>query len=305
MSIPLQPERGLNKPLWRKKRKFPWTATLFLLPTVLAFLLFKYYPLGQAVFMSFFNYQVMNPPGPFVGFGNYALLLKSSYFWHAFRNTFVFAGLYIGMTFWVPILQALLLNEIKRFNLVLRFIYLVPVSVPSVAVYILWKWIYSPDYGLLNDLLGRFGLGPYGWLSDPSMAKFSIVLPGMLGGGISVLLYYSALQGISQEMVEAAKIDGAGPWQRMRRIILPGLGFIIGIQFIAFLASVFLTFDPMYVMTGGGPVNSTRVLSMLVYDSAFKEYRFGTAGAVSMIMFVVIGVVTYFQLKYSRTQMQP
>lgn len=301
MSVILQPQRRLDRAVRRRKFKFPWTACFFLAPTVLAFLLFKYYPLAQAVFMSFFNYQVMNPPGPFVGFGNYELLFKSSYFWHAFRNTFVFAGLYIGLTFWVPILQALLLNEIKRFNLVLRFLYLVPASAPSVAVYVLWKWIYNPDYGLLNDLLRHIGLGPYGWLSDPAMAKLAIVLPGMIGGGISVLLYYSALQGISQETIEAAKIDGAGPWQRMRRVTLPGLGFIIGIQFIAFLAGIFLTFDPMYVMTGGGPVNSTRVLSMLVYDSAFKEYRFGMAGAVSMIMFVVIGVVTYFQLKFSRT----
>lgn len=286
----------------RRRIKLPWTAILFLLPAVLAFLVFKYYPLIHAVFMSFFNYQIMDPPGKFVGFGNYSLLFKSSYFWHAFRNTFVFAALYIGLTFWVPIIQALLLNEIKRGNLLLRFLYLVPASVPSVAGYVLWKWIYNPDYGLLNDVLRRFGLGPYGWLSDPNMAKLAIVLPGVLGGGIAVLLYYSALQGVPQETVEAAKIDGAGPWQRMRRIIFPSLGFIIGIQFISFLASVFLTFDPMYVMTGGGPVNSTRVLSMLVYDSAFKEYRFGMAGAISMVMFIIVGFITYLQLKYSRTQ---
>jgi multiple sugar transport system permease protein len=269
-------------------------------PAVAAFALFKYYPLLQAVFMSFFNYNLMHPPGPFVGLGNYALLFRSTVFWTALGNTFAFLLLYIALTFWIPIAQALLLNEIRRGNLLFRFLYLIPSAVPSVAGFVLWKWLYNPDYGLLNDWLGRIGLGPYGWLSDPSMAKLAIVLPGVMGGGINLLIYYSALQGVSNEIVEAAKIDGAGPWQRMRRVIFPGLRFIIGIQFISFLAGVFLTFDPMYVMTGGGPVNSTRVLSMVVYDSAFKEYRFGLAGAVSLIMFVIIALVTYIQLKISR-----
>lgn len=297
-------EKAMYARTRHRKRKMPWVAILFMTPAVIAFVMFKYYPLLQAVFMSFFDYKLMDPPGKWVGIGNYTLLFKSSLFWTALRNTFAFAGLYIGLTFWIPILQALLLNEIRRGNMAFRFLYLVPTAIPSVAGYVLWKWIYNPDYGLLNGVLGRIGLGPYGWLNDPSTAKLAIVLPGMLGGGIAILLYFSALRGIPQEIVEAAKIDGAGPWQRMRKVIFPGLRFIIGIQFISFLSGVFLTFDPMYVMTGGGPVDSTRVLSMIVYDSAFKEYRFGLAGAVSLIMFTIIAVVTYAQLKLSRSSAQ-
>lgn len=284
--------------------KLPWVVILFMTPAVFAFALFKYYPLLQAFFMSFFDYKLMDPPGKWLGLGNYITLFKSSLFWTSFRNTFAFAGLYIGLTFWVPILQALLLNEIRRANMLFRFLYLVPTAIPSVAGYVLWKWIYNPDYGLLNSLLGRIGLGPYGWLNDPATSKLSIVLPGMLGGGIAILLYFSALRGVPQEVIEAAKIDGAGPWQRMRKVIFPGLRFIIGIQFISFLSGIFLTFDPMFVMTGGGPVDSTRVLSMMVYDSAFKEYRFGIAGAVSLIMFMIIGLVTFAQLKLSNSSAQ-
>jgi ABC-type sugar transport systems, permease components len=295
---------GRNRRPALKPRGMRWIAALFLLPALAAFLLFKYYPLFQAVLMSFFDYNLMNPPGRFVGFGNYRLLFRSTIFWTAVWNTFAFAGLYLVLTFWIPIVQALLLNEIRRGSLLFRFLYLVPAAVPSVAVYVLWKWIYHPDYGLLNDWLGSIGLGPYGWLSDPGMAKLAIVMPGMLGGGISLLIYYSALQGIPHEIVEAAKIDGAGPWQRLRKVIFPGLRFIIGIQFVVFVANVFLTFDPIYVMTGGGPVDSTRVLSLLVYDSAFREYRFGLAGAISLMMFAIIAVITFVQLKLSKSAAQ-
>ncbi|MFD0712433.1 carbohydrate ABC transporter permease [Paenibacillus sp. GCM10027626] len=282
------------------RRRVSWVGIAFLSPAIAAFLLFKYIPLAQAVYMSFFDYRVMDPPGTFVGVKNYALLLQSSYFWTALYNTFMFYLLYLLLTFWIPILQALLLNEIRIGNTIYRFFYLVPAATPSIATYILWKWIYHPDYGLLNSWLGKLGLGPYGWLNDPNMAKIAIILPSVLGGGIALLIYYSALQGVSREIVEAAKIDGASPWQRMRYIALPGLRFVIGIQFISFTASIFLAFDQIYVMTGGGPVNSTTVLSMLVFDSAFREYRFGTAGAISMIMFVIIAAITYLQLRFSR-----
>lgn len=294
--------KAMNAITRRRKRKIPWPAILFMMPAVIAFILFKYYPLFQAVFMSLFDYKLMDPPGKWVGLGNYLMLFKSSLFWTAFKNTFIFAGLYIGLTFWIPIVQALLLNEIRFGNTAIRFLYLVPTAIPSIAGYILWKWIYNPDYGLLNEWLGRIGLGPYGWLNDPSMSKVSIVLPGIVGGGIAVLLYYSALRGVPHEVVEAAKIDGAGPWQRMRKVLLPSMGFIIGIQFISFLSGVFLTFDPMFVMTGGGPVDSTRVLSMIVYDNAFEQYRFGIAGAVSFIMFAIIALVTFAQLKLSSSR---
>jgi len=284
----------------RKKIRIRWAGILFLAPAITAFVLFKYLPLLQAAYMSFFDYKIMNPPGQWIGFSNYKQLINSSYFWNAFSNTFIFYLMFLALTFWVPIVQAILLNEIKRANIVFRFLYLVPTAIPAVAGYILWKWMYNPDYGLFNSVLEKLGLGPLGWLNDPAMSKLSIVLPATLGGGIAMLIYYSALQGISKEVLEAARIDGATPVQRLVKIVMPGLAFIIGIQFINFSASIFLTFDPMYIMTGGGPVDSTKVLSMLVYDSAFVEYRFGMAGAISMFMFVIIAVITFFQLKISR-----
>ncbi|BBH24885.1 sugar ABC transporter permease [Paenibacillus baekrokdamisoli] len=282
--------------------RIPWTPILFLTPAIIAFLLFKYYPLFQAVYMSFFDYKVINPPGHFVWLDNYKYLIHSTEFWNALFNTFAFFFIYFVLTFWVPIVQAILLNEVRYANKTIRVLYLLPTAVPAVAGYLLWKWLYNPDYGLLNYLLHFVGLGPYGWLNDPAMAKWAIVFPGVFGTGMSMLIYYSALQGIPSENIEAAKIDGAGPWRRMSAIVFPSLKFVIGIQFIAFISGVFLTFDPMYIMTGGGPANSTRTLSMLVFNSSFKEFRFGVAGAISFVMFIIIAVITFLQIRLTNKE---
>ncbi|MCC3376543.1 carbohydrate ABC transporter permease [Cohnella sp. REN36] len=289
-------------PALRARSRGVLLSALFLAPAVVSFVLFKYYPLLQAVYMSFFDYKVIHPPGRFVGLDNYGYLFRSTEFWNALGNTFAFFLIYFVLTFWVPIVQAILLNEVKFGNKTIRVLYLVPTAVPAVAGFLLWKWLYNPDYGLLNYLLEFVNLGPYGWLNDPAMAKWAIVLPAFFGTGMSVLIYYSAIQGVPAENVEAAKIDGAGPWRRMRSIILPSMKFVIGIQFIAFISGVFLTFDPMYIMTGGGPANSTRTLSMLVFDSSFKEFRFGVAGAISFVMFAIIALITYLQIRLSRTE---
>lgn len=280
--------------------KISKAGVIFVAPAVIAFLLFKYIPLGQAFFMSFFNYSVMEPPGKFVGLSHYTQLLQTRTFWEIGYNTVIFFVLYTLLTFWVPIVQALFLNEIRRANVFYRFLYLAPTAVPAVAGFILWKWIYNPDFGLMNYWLSKISLGPFTWLNDPQFVKFAIVLPGMLGGGISLLIYFSALRGVSPDLVEAAKIDGAGPWRVLVSVMLPGIRYIIGVQFVAFMAGSFLVFDPMFVMTGGGPMNKSRVLSMLVYESAFKEFQFGVAGAVSCIMFVFVGSLTYIQLKLSQ-----
>ncbi|MCQ6562152.1 carbohydrate ABC transporter permease [Paenibacillus mendelii] len=298
---PIMEPKPQLRPVISWRMKIPWTPILFLTPAVIAFLLFKYYPLVQAIYMSFFDYKVIDPPGRFVGLSNYSYLFHSSEFWNALRNTFAFFLIYFILTFWVPIVQAILLNEIRFANKTIRVLYLLPTAVPAVAGFLLWKWLYNPDYGLLNYLLEFIGLGSFGWLNDPAMAKWAIVIPGIFGSGMSMLIYYSALQGIPSENIEAAKIDGAGPWKRMISIVFPSLKFVIGIQFIAFISGVFLTFDPMYIMTGGGPANSTRTLSMLVFDSSFKEFRFGVAGAISFVMFIIIAVITYIQIRVSRT----
>lgn len=296
----MESELKINMPVSTlpKKIKIRWMPIIFLAPSIICYLLFKYYPLLNMAYISFFDYSIVNPPGRFVGFANYIEFLTSKTFWQAAENTSIFFVLYLGLTFWVPIIQALLLNEIRRGNAFFRFMYQIPTITPVVAGVLVWKWMYNPDRGLLNYWLSKIGLGPYGWLNDLHITKFAIVLPSLFAGsGISLLLYFSAIRSISPDIMEAAKIDGAGPWKRMWTMILPNIKFIIVIQFVAFMSSVLLAYDNIYVMTQGGPADSTMVISMLVVNNAFKQSHFGISGAMSMFMFFAIALLTILQNK--------
>ncbi|KRE48755.1 carbohydrate ABC transporter permease [Paenibacillus sp. Soil522] len=299
MEIMLKPgKQTIQQPRRFKVRLMP---IIFLLPSVICYLLFKYYPLLYMTYVSFFDYNIVNPPGKFVGLDNYTEFLTSATFWQAMSNTFIFFALYLVLTFWIPIVQALLLNEIRRGNAFYRFMYQIPTIIPVVAGILVWKWMYNPDHGLLNELLAQIGLGPFGWLNDLRITKLAIVLPSMFAGsGISLLLYFSAIRSVPTEILEAAKIDGAGPWKRIWTMLLPNIKFIIIIQFVAFMSGILLAFDNIYIMTQGGPANSTLVVSMLVVNTAFQQSRFGISGAMSLFMFVLIALLTIIQNKMTK-----
>lgn len=297
-------ERGLqiDTPIYKKPKrlKIHWMPIAFLIPSILSYLIFKYYPLAYMLYISFYDYSLLNPPGLFIGLDNYFSFLDSPRFWQAVRNTFVFFLLSVGLVFWVPIFQALLLNHIRRGNAFFRFMYQIPTIIPLVAGVLVWKWMYNPDRGLLNYLLEKVGLGPYGWLNDLQITKLAIVIPGFFwAGGIALLLYYSAIRSISEDVIEAGRMDGAGPWNRMLTIILPNIKFIIVIQFIAFMSGVLLAYDNIQVMTQGGPADSTLVVSMLIVSSGFDDQHFGLSGAISVFMFIVIALLTVLQNKFT------
>lgn len=283
-----------------KRLSIPWMLILFLLPSVVCFALFKYYPLLHMAYISLFDYSIVNPPGKFAGLSNYTGFLTSATFWDAVSNTFIFFVLYLVLTFWVPVIQALLLSEIRKGNALFRFLYQLPTIMPMVAGVLIWKWMYNPDFGLLNYWLSFVGLGPYLWLNDLAITKLAIVLPSLFAGsGISLLLYYSAIRSIPTEILEAAKMDGAGPWKRMWTMLLPNIKFIIIIQFVTFMSGVLLAYDNIYIMTQGGPAGSTTVVAMLIVNTAFQQSRFGVSAAMSAFMFVVIALLTIVQNKIS------
>ncbi|SFT04185.1 carbohydrate ABC transporter permease [Paenibacillus sp. BC26] len=283
------------------KWKIPWTPILFLLPSIVVFFIFKYYLLFKAVYISLFNYDIMTPPGKFVGLGNYVEFLGSHTFWVAMKNTFIFFGLSVLLVFWVPIVQALFLSHIKRLNGLYLVLYQIPNVLPLVAGALLWKWMYNPDRGLFNYLLGKLGLGPYGFLNDLRMTKLAIVLPGFFAsGGIGVLLYYAAIKSISSELFEAAKIDGCGPWRRMLIMILPNISFVIIIQFVGFMSGVLLSFDTIFVMTQGGPADASLVVALMIQKTAFEQSRFGVSAALSFFMFLLIALLTVIQFRLQR-----
>ncbi|MEK0314657.1 carbohydrate ABC transporter permease [Cohnella sp. 56] len=275
----------------------PW---LFIAPALLSITLLKYYPIAQAFFMSLHEYDLVHPPGRFVGFGNYKSLLDIGFFWTSWRNTFVYLVLTLVLAFIPPIIQAVFLNEIKRFGRLFRSIYILPVVIPLSVTVILWKWIWHPDYGLANMITRYVGLGTHSWLNDLHLAKFALIFPGFLGGGIAVFIYLAAIQGIPEEIFEAATLDGAGKWRQLLRITLPNISFVIAIQLIFTVIGVLQILDLPFQMTHGGPVNSTSSVALGIYEYAEKNMDYGAATASSFMLMFVILLITVVQLLLSK-----
>lgn len=261
---------------------------IFILPALVTFILFKYWPIFLTFKMSFFDWNIMQPPGNFVGLANYQQMFKSTLFWTAWKNNIIIfiIGLLIG--FWVPLVQAIFLNEIRRGHALFKTVYLIPLAVPLMVNLLVWKWMYHPDYGMLNHFITSLGCSAINWLGDPKIAKLSIVLPTFLGGGVGVLIYLSAVQNISPELFEAATLDGAGPLHKFRYIMFPQIRFVVAIQLILFVIVSFQMFTEIWVLTGGGPVDATRVITLLIYHSAFENFRMGYASAIAVSMFLFL-----------------
>ena len=280
------------------------TAFLFTLPAFIAFILLKYYPMIQAIYMSLFDYKVANPPGVFVGLANYIHAFKDPLNAKVWGNniTLFLWGLVLG--FWVPLVQAILLDEIRRLKTFYRVMYLLPSVIPAVATAVIWKWIYNPDWGFLNALFERIGLPAQGWLNAPNEVKFSLMLPAILGGGLGIFIYLSALQGVPQELYEASDMDGASIFAKVRYITLPGIAPIIGLQFILALTGAFQIFDQIYIMTLGGPADASRVIVLNIYYYAFERVQMGYASAMSVLLFIVTLILVAIQLRFMRGEAQ-
>jgi multiple sugar transport system permease protein len=279
-------------------------AFLFTLPAFIAFILLKYYPMLQAMYMSLFDYRVANPPGDFVGLANYIHAFKDPLNAKVWGNNIILFlwGMVLG--FWVPLVQAILLDEIRRLKTFYRVMYLLPSVIPAVATAVIWKWIYNPDWGFLNAVFTGIGLPAQGWLNDPSQVKFSLMLPALLGGGLGIFIFLSALQGVSSELYEAADMDGASILAKIRFITLPGIAPIIGLQFILALTGAFQIFDQIYIMTLGGPADASRVIVLNIYYYAFERVQMGYAASMSVLLFLVTLILVAIQLRFMRGEAQ-
>ena len=270
---------------------------VFVGPAIAAFVILKYIPIFQAFFYSFFKYSLVDPPGKFVGLRNYINVLSSPLFWKEFWNTSVLFGFSMLMGFWVPIVQALLLSQIRKGKNLLRFLYILPAGLPSIAGLVLWKFIWNPDGGLANVVTHALGLGRFNWLGDPKLVKFCLRFPGLFGGGLGILIYLVAINNVSMEQYEAAIIDGANAFKRMLHITLPNIWYIIQIQFVLALTSSLLPFDDVYVLTQGGPNYSSATLVIGLYEKAFREWNIGQSMAMSVIIFIITLFFMLLRLK--------
>ena len=289
------------------ERKEAISAYLFLIPFFLWLVLIMGGPVLAAFFLSFCKWDILTPIH-FVGFQNYKeMFFDDPRFWKALYNTayFTFLSVPIGMV--LSIAVALLMNQkVKGIGIYRTLFYLPSVMGASVAVAVLWKWIFNADSGLLNYMITVLTGIPIAdcpkWLASEAWSKPALVLMSLWNVGGGMIIYLAGLQGIPVTLYEAAEIDGASRWQQFWTVTMPGLSSVIFFQLIMAIVASFQIFTQVDVMTDGlgGPADSTLVMVLYIYQKAFKYYQMGYASALAWVLFLVIMLVTWIQFRYSK-----
>jgi multiple sugar transport system permease protein len=243
--------------------------------------------------------------GSFAGFRNYSEALQSSEFWESLWHTIWFTILTTPPLVVLALVFALLTERVRRGRWFFRLAFFLPYVLPSAVVALIWMWLYTPELGLANKITTTFGFTAPNWLGDPNWAMISLAITTVWWTlGFNFVLYLAGLQDIPRDLYEASSIDGAGPWQQIRRITVPLLwrttALVVVLQIIASLK----VFDQMYIMTSGGPNFSTRSALQYVYDVGFTNYRTGYAAAASTLFFVVVLAISTVWLVLTRRQQE-
>jgi multiple sugar transport system permease protein len=278
-----------------------WWAWLFLAPTLLGLALLSVGPIAASAGISLTDWDLLSPP-EFVGLDNYASLLASERFLLALRNTafFTLTSVPLGMVLGLGI--ALALDQRIRGIAIIRTAYFLPVVTSTTAIALVWMWIYSPQGGLLNEILGILGIPPQKWVSDPFWAMPSIVVMSIWQGlGVTVIILLAGLQAISQEYYDAASVDGAGRWARFRHVTLPLLTPTIFFTTILSFIGAFQVFDQVYVLARPGePTKATITLVYFIYEAGFDHFKMGLAAAASWMLFIIVAVLTILYFRSQR-----
>ena len=230
----------------------------------------------------------------FVGLGNYAQLLADPLFWKALGNTFYFVLVGVPLSIAASLGAALLLqSRLARFKPFFRTSFFAPVVTTVVAVAVIWRYLFHTRYGLVNWALSGLGIDPIDWLGDPHWAMPTIILFAVWKNfGYNMIIFIAGLQAIPDDLYEAARIDGAGAWAQLRHVTLPLLGPVLLLVGILTMAGYFQLFAEPYVMTQGGPLESTVSVLYLMYEQGFKWWNLGNASAVAFILFVLMASIT-------------
>jgi multiple sugar transport system permease protein len=281
-------------------QRFRW-GMFFISPWIVGFLLFTLYPIVASFIFSFTDFNIINFSPSWVGLDNYVeLLTYDKRFWLSLKNTAFYAALLIPIATVFDIFIAILLNLNVRGRSIYRTIFFLPVLVPTVAAGMTWVWILNPLHGLINSLLGSIGIAGPLWLASPSTAMLSLVFVAVWSGGRAILIYLAGLQDVPRHLYEAAEIDGASALQRVFYITLPLITPQILFNVVTLLIFSLQGFTEAYVMTSGGPANSTLLYSLYLYRRAFQDFSMGYASAMAWLLFVIILVLTLLLLRTSR-----
>lgn len=275
-------------------------AFCLVLPSLLFLAIFVVYPIANAFFLSLHRYNLLEAP-VWHGLTNYQQLADDSRFFQALGNTLLFALLTVPAGTVISLLLAVLINVPLRGIVIFRTAYYLPVVTSFVAVSFIWLWIYEPQFGLLNQGLERLGLPTLAWLRDPQTALLSIALLSIWkNAGYNMIIFLAGLQGIPEYLYEVAEIDGAGPVQRFWHITLPMLSPTTFFVFIVYFIGALQMFTQSWILTQGGPLDSTLTVVYLIYQNGFEFLKMGSAAAMSVVLFLFITLITYLNTRIVR-----
>ncbi|MFA3783954.1 carbohydrate ABC transporter permease [Melioribacteraceae bacterium 4301-Me] len=279
---------------------------LFLGPSLIVLTVFFFLPVIAAFFLSLTDFDIYSLGNisylRFVGFENYVQLLNDPLFWTALKNTFYFVLVGGPLSVVVSLGTAVLLNsKFVPFKKLFRLIYFLPVVTTLVAVSIVWKYIYHPRFGLLNYFLSLFNIGPLDWLGNPSLAMPSIILMAIWKNfGYNMIIFIAGLQNIPLELYESASIEGANAWQKFKYITIPMLAPTTLFVSVITMIGYFQLFAEPYVMTQGGPLNSTLSIVLYMYQEGFRWWNIGYSTSIAFMLFVIILIGTIIQFKLQK-----
>lgn len=280
-------------------RKVGWVL-FFLLPSAAPLVAFTLLPMGASFWVSLHEWNLLAPM-EWVGLDNYRFLLADPATRSVFAHTLVYIAGYLPLVYVGGLALAMVLNRAFRGRSIYRAAFFLPVVTSWVVVALVWQWLLNPRNGLVNHLLGVVGLPQPGWWTDPAWAMPSVILASAWKDlGFVMVILLAGLQAIPRDLLEAAEVDGAGPWQRFRAITLPLLSPWTFFVIVISLINGFQVFDQVYVMTRGGPSGASQVVVGQIYDLTFRYGRAGQASALSWLLFVLILVVTAAQLRGQR-----
>ncbi len=271
---------------------------LFTLPYLVFFAVFTAYPLGFAIYLTFHNWNIVRPDRPFVGLRNFERLFSDELFWRALYNTVIFLAVHIPLQIAVALLLAVVLNQQIVARGFFRVSFFLPYVTSGAIISLIWLRLYADD-GLLNQVLVQLGLGKVGWLSDPRVAMPSIaIMATWKNVGYYLMIFLASLQAIPAQLYEEAHLNGATQWQRFRYITFPLLNPAFILVVVLSTIGGFSLFVEPFVMTAGGPLDSTLSLVLYLYQQAFQFLRMGYAAAIGLVLAVLIFLVTFVQRRY-------
>jgi multiple sugar transport system permease protein len=303
MTLSASPGASAASRLLRAWNRYKWSY-FFILPSMALFFVFIGYPVLQALVFAFQKVDLRG--ASWVGLKNFQDLGASKLFWDTMRHTLVYAVAVVAAWITSSLIVAALIQPLSnRIQSLFRAAFYLPNVISIVIISFVWIWIFEPDYGFFNFLLGLVGIPRVLWLQNPDLALWSIVLSTVLiVPGTGVVLYSAAIGAIPRELYEAAEVEGANAVQKWFSITIPLLKPTTLYLMVIYTIAGFQIFERVYIMTGGGPINSTTTIVQLIFQTAFSDFNYGRASAEALILFAIIATFSFIQFRFLSTDVE-